>query len=656
MIAYLRQWWQQRTGEEETPFDGDTPAWALSIGVHLLALVALALAPLLIQRHAIELQVFSVSEEPEPIIENFAFSKETQEEIGANSIDGVAEALAVAPTIDEVSDVPTKIEQSDVSTVEVAVNLDIATGPNFAENMAVKGAAGVGTTGAAGAIDRLTQEILDSLAERKTLVVWLFDQSGSLQQQRGDIHARFDRIYQELGVIEASGNEAFKKHDDKPLLSAVMAFGDKVSFRAEPTDRVEQLKEAIAGIENDPSGVERVFTAVGTAAQKYAKYRHEAPRRNVMLVIVSDEVGDDENRMEEALALCRRHEMPVYCIGIPAPFGREIAVVKYVDPDPQYDQSVQWIPVRQGPESVRPERLKLAFSGEANFDDSDRLDSGFGPFALTRLCFETGGIYFAVHPNRNSSTRFVSAGDTAVMSARIQHFFDPGIMRRYRPDYLSLQEYDQLLQQNKARAALVQASTMSVGAMENPQLTFPKRDEGDLKRLLDEAQKVAASLEPKIEALYQTLKAGEKDRPKLTQPRWQAGYDLAMGRVLATKVRTESYNAMLASLKGGKKFENESSDTWVLKPADTITVGSALEKLGKQSRELLEKVVKEHTGTPWALLAERELKVPLGWQWTEANTGVGREQMADGNGNNNNNNNNLNRLMKPKPTRPNVKL
>ncbi len=32
------------------------------------------------------------------------------------------------------------------------------------------------------------------------------------------IAQRFDRVYDELGVIEASGNPAFRRHDDKPLL------------------------------------------------------------------------------------------------------------------------------------------------------------------------------------------------------------------------------------------------------------------------------------------------------------------------------------------------------------------------------------------------------------------------------------------------------
>jgi hypothetical protein len=33
-------------------------------------------------------------------------------------------------------------------------------------------------------------------------------------------------------------------------------------------------------------------------------------------------------------------------------------------------------------------------------------------------------------------------------------------------------------------------------------------------------------------------------------------------------------------------------------------------------------VVKEHAGTPWAMLAQRELSAPLGWAWKERFTGV----------------------------------
>ena len=63
------------------------------------------------------------------------------------------------------------------------------------------------------------------------------------------------------------------------------------------------------------------------------------------------------------------------------------------------------------------------------------------------------------------------------------------------------------------------------------------------------AQRSAAILQPKIDAICQTLLAGEEDRPRLEELRWRAGYDLALGRALAVKARTDGYNVMLAEAK-----------------------------------------------------------------------------------------------------------
>jgi hypothetical protein len=196
-------------------------------------------------------------------------------------------------------------------------------------------------------------------------------------------------------------------------------------------------------------------------------------------------------------------------------------------------------------------------------------------------------------------------------------------MRNYRPDYVSVREYEQLLAENKARAALVQAAQLSwITPMEEPTLVFPKLNDADLANRLSRAQQAAAILEPKIQQLCDLLAQGEKDRAKLTVPRWQAGYDLSLGRVLALKVRTESYNAMLAKAKQGMKFTNPKNDTWRLVRADEISVGSVLEKQAQQAKTCLERVVREHHGTPWALLAQQELKEPFGWKWLETYTGV----------------------------------
>ena len=128
---------------------------------------------------------------------------------------GEAAALSLAPTVSEVAAVPSQLltVPVEISRIEINDVLETATGLHYAENLAVKGIAGEGTTGAVGAIDRTTHEILLSLEERKTLVVWLFDQTASLIPQRKAIRDRFDRIYDELGIVEAAGNDAFVKHE-----------------------------------------------------------------------------------------------------------------------------------------------------------------------------------------------------------------------------------------------------------------------------------------------------------------------------------------------------------------------------------------------------------------------------------------------------------
>ena len=211
------------------------------------------------------------------------------------------------------------------------------------------------------------------MEERKTLVVWLFDQTESLIPQRQAIRERFNKIYQELGVVESSGNDAFAKHDNKPLLSSIVGFGNSVKFMTEkPTDSLADLKKAVADLPKDDSGTENVFTAIFEAAKRYASFRYTSgersgdkpnPERNVMIVVFTDEAGTDVGKSEETIRMCRRWAMPVYVIGVPAPFGRQEAKMKWVDPDPRYNQEPRWGLVEQGPESYRPEQIKLSFRG-----------------------------------------------------------------------------------------------------------------------------------------------------------------------------------------------------------------------------------------------------------------------------------------------------
>jgi hypothetical protein len=620
----LRYWWQSRTGREETPLDGDAPAWAISLLVHLIALLVLAGATLLLPTsRSVSLSARSVEAEPEPVIEEFRFQQNPAAAVGALSEGGVDGARPEALELAEASQIAYELPPTAPVAQRQVLEFDrtIFTGPNVSENLLVKGAGSVGALGADGAVDRLTHEILLSLEAGPTLVVWLFDESGSLQAQRESIAKRFEHVYDELGVIEASGNSAFKQHRDKPLLTAVASFGETVQLlTTKPIDDVAEIRASVRAARSDPSGRENVFQSVAYLADKFRHYRLGSQRRNVMIVVFTDEAGDDVAELDTAVDICRKLAMPVYVVGIPAPFGRQDAFVKYVDPDPNFDQSPQWLPVHQGPESLVPERIKLNFAGMREYDE--RIDSGFGPYGLCRLTSETGGLYFTVHPNRNVG-RPVPSWETAAYSSHLGAFFDETVMRGYRPDYVSVDQYQKLLMENRACAALVEAARLSwLTPMENVRRRFPKVDDAQLARILSQAQREAAKLEPKINQFVGILRQGEPDRRRISKPRWQAGFDLAIGRALAVKVRTDGYNAMLAEAKQGMKFKNERNDTWIIRPSSDVTLNSALAGDAADAKRYLEGVVADHPGTPWALVAQQELAEPLGWRWSERFTDV----------------------------------
>ena len=646
MFDQARRWWQEYTGEDETPLDGDTPAWVVSLGLHVAVLLVLAVAGLgVMPRSVTQVTVIETPvDEPDVLLDTpvEVLVVDQEPDAGAMSDQSLAVAQSLAPVLAVESIVPILSDEVMESEIQVEVVDAVPTGKQLNDNLVVKGDVGVGETGAGGAVDRLTLEIIASLEQRPTVVCWVFDQSLSLAAQRKEIAARLERVFDELGVSAAArSNELF---------NLVYAYGQQVTpVVSVPTQNVGDVVSAINSIPIDGSGVEMTFTAVAEAAKKAQQVRLSASQRNVMIIVFTDEVGDDQQHADLVATYCARQQMRVFVVGVPAPFGKRHVRMKFVEFDPQFADDEQWAEVEQGPESRYPEVVTVR---PGNRPD-EPIDSGYGPFSLSKLCAETGGMYFAVHANRGAGGRVTDAA-TAPMSSGLRYFFDPNVMRDYRPDYLSQAEVDRLLAANRAKRALVDAARAAeVAPMDAPTTTFPREDDGRLVNLLSEAQKKAAVLKPKIDALHGLLAAGLPDRDKIEEKRWQAGYDLALGRVLALKVRTDAYNILLAQAKSGMKFKDPKNDTWVLKPSvDVSKVGSQIERLAKQADELLRRVVADHAGTPWAQMAAEELKSPLGYSWEETYTGVNAPREGNGgNGNPNQVDDMRRNLAPPKPKR-----
>ena len=284
-------------------------------------------------------------------------------------------------------------------------------------------------------------------------------------------------------------------------------------------------------------------------------------------------------------------------LGSQALFGRVEGYMNYTDP--RTKQTYRGLPVRQGPESVALEQIRLPFwyAGQ----QYEALDSGFGPYALSRLAGETGGIYFV----------------TRMGPGRIS--FDPGRMREYKPDWVGKDQYEASLQRHPIRQAVLRAAQITQQNLPGqPSLTFPAADGPEFKEAMARNQEIAARTAYTVDAALEPIAAVAKLRDRENSRRWQAHYDLIRGRLLAMKIRCYEYNWACAKMKKDMpKFKQPGSNAWRLVPDEEIHYNEKAAAAAKEARTLLQRVVASHPGTPWALLAERELKDAFGFQWTE---------------------------------------
>jgi len=502
------------------------------------------------------------------------------------SAEPTAVASVVGPAVELTSAIP--VTDTDMPTIEVMAPEPIR-GVELDKVLVNYGTVGGEIDTIEGAVDRLTREIALNLEQSNVLVIWLMDASISLVDEREEVAERLSRVYQE---IEELGSVT-----EGSLLSTVLSYGQNSATLVPPTADGAKVVEAIRSVPIDESGQENVFSAVVAAVDQYKSLRSRE-KRKLMIVIWTDESGDDMARLEEAINVCRRLAVPVFTVGPSAMFGREIGTQEYRDPE---DGQVYQLPVDRGPDTARPELLNLPYW--FNGPQYENLRAGVGPYALTRLSAETGGAYFI---NENKADRAP---------------FRLVDLRRYLPAYTSSGEYSKEVKQSKLRQAILSAVdiTHQRELKGTPTLSFAPTGDNFQQQLREAQESVAYDLLTIERALAAFGPKGlEQEYLQETSPRWQAWYDLTLGRLLAMQVRCYEFNWACAVMKGkGSAFVEQKSNRWEFRADEKINFGSASERSANEALRLLERAVKNNPGTPWALLAERELQQPLGFRVEE---------------------------------------
>ncbi|NCA11009.1 hypothetical protein EBR56_04240 [bacterium] len=113
-------------GADEGPLEGDTPAWAVSLAIHVVVLLGLALAslgkPLKPDRNVTVIEVpLTAEQDVELVPQEMAVAEEPEDTQGAESEQSDAVAEALAPTLAEISVVPVEAEPD--AAVDVQLDL-----------------------------------------------------------------------------------------------------------------------------------------------------------------------------------------------------------------------------------------------------------------------------------------------------------------------------------------------------------------------------------------------------------------------------------------------------------------------------------------------------------------------------------------------------
>lgn len=530
--------------------------------------------------HKIEYELANPNEE----------EKEQQTALNAKS---VGLELTEKPVIEAAP----QLEVATVEMREVAPVFDIPAGLEVDESIVVQGTTGEGIIQLDAALDRVTWEIAANLKERKVLVVWLVDASGSLLEQRKIVTKRMRRIYGELDVL---GKQGQLPNQDQPILSAVVSFGLKTTFvTPNPTADVDELVTGLEKFPIDESGVENVFGAVRQVIEKWQSFRTQQGRR-ILIMTVTDEAGDDYGQsLNTSINTLNRLGGKAYVIGPPAVFGKRQGFVPYLAPE---DGKTYQIPVDIGPESAMAENVQLPFW--FNGPQYDNLSSGLGPYALARLVHETGGVYFMTNMTTTSGL-----APTGIYSNQT--------MKLFAPDYKfgSPDEYMRSIAKHPLRMAVHNAGELSLKykALGTPNLEL-RVNPGNYIQTLATAQQTVAISTAMIENILQAFNPNlEQSYAKETSLRWKMAYNLCYGRLLAQKLRCYEYNSALAQMKlMGSQDVASKSNHWIFRPDTNINYAAGTKKQKDLAETLLKRCITEAPGTPWAILAARELQYPFG--------------------------------------------
>ena len=148
-----------------------------------------------------------------------------------------------------------------------------------------------------------------------------------MKDDQKTILEKFDRVSSELKHQRRSRT----RRTAGALNHAIVGFGQEIDYVLEkPRDDIDQIGQAIKQLRIDSTGIENTMQAIREVVEHYAELVKKD--RRLLIVLVTDESGDDGAYVEEARQALKRYKVPLYVIGRQSLFGYPYAHHRYVDP------------------------------------------------------------------------------------------------------------------------------------------------------------------------------------------------------------------------------------------------------------------------------------------------------------------------------------
>ena len=619
-----------------------TPPYVISLAVHGTILAVLVAIPIFVPPLGpdITLETIFTEDIPQEQIEK-RLEIETEPSDTVNVLAGGTPSSTVGAAAQPAT-TPVDVQEADVlqeavvqaPAVESLLMSDELLVAELGEGE-VTGEVGAAVEGYGAAMGIITQEILRMMREQPVTVVWLFDESGSMVDDRKEIRENYIRVYQELGIAEQQNKKDSRRNrGSNPLLTVVASYGKTIhQLTPKPTANVELIKAAIDKVPVDTSGEENMCQSVRDVISSYTKM---ARSRKLAVILVSDESGDDGANVQQAVDAARRANAPIYVMGRESMFGYPYGRQRYVYEDKAKKiRETFLLRVRRGPETAFPECLQW----DGLRPNWGGQSAGFGPYEQVRMAKETGGIFFVLPGNE---ANLVSRNEN---EKRKYEFL---ALRPYSPLLLSRRQYAAERDKSPFRKAIWNV-VLELNPQKNEILFGDRADPGLLIRRehypISQQEFAAEATEQVGKAAYamnrvnQAITLLDEVQPLRAQEaaqRWRAGYDLAYAQLHTFRLRLFQFLLVMdRHVTSAPQPRNKQSNEWNFRGSRKTIVpdegqysrlkqsfGISMErdeylkmvaKQEKKAKQLLRQVVSAHPETPWAGRAASEERNGFGF-------------------------------------------